>query len=174
MTIVAPILELSPPTGPVVPGRGFYQLEEDALYIALAGYPEPARFFSYLESDIVRFDLDTKGRLMTIEVNLPRRRWPVDETITYPMRATEADIRWTDFRQSMVSPRLFTDPKRQHLMMRFTDHEPSASYYLAEHVLCQIDSDQTLIAVWVTDITDDVAGQEIRDFRRLSRLVKPE
>lgn len=156
-----------------MPGRGFYQLEEDSLYVAMADYPEPARFFSWLESDIVRFDLDMKGRLMTIEVNLPRHQWPVYRQIAYPMRATEADIRWTDFRQQLASPQILTDKKGQNLMIRFSDHSPSASHYLADHVLCQIDSDQTLIALWITDLIDDIAGQELRHFRRLSRLVKP-
>ena len=173
MALVAPKLKVSSPTGPLRPGRGFYQLEEDSLYVALADYPEPARFFSSIESDIVRFDVDLKGRLMTIEVNLPRRRWPVEESIVYPMQATEADIRWTDFRQSMVPPSIVTDAKRQNLMLRFSDNPPKASHYLADRVLCQIDANQTLIALWITDIIDDIGGNEIRDFRQLNRLVKP-
>lgn len=173
MTLIAPKLQVSPPTGPLRPGRGFYQLEEDALYVALADYPQAARYFSSIESDIARFDLDLKGRLMTIEVNLPRRRWPVDESIAYPMQATEADIRWTDFRQSMVAPSIVTDAKRQNLMMRFSNQPPTASHYLADRIFCQIDSDQTLIALWITDIIDDIGGNEIRDFRRLNRLITP-
>ena len=165
MKLTAPKLELSPPTGSLLPGRGFYQLEEDSLYIALAKYPEPARYFSSIESDIVRFDIDLKGRLMTIEVDLPRRRWPVDETITYPTQATTADIRFSDFRESLATPALATDPDRQNLMMRFSNNTPTASYYLADRLLCQIDADQTLVTLWVTDIIDDLAGQEIRDFR---------
>jgi len=167
--LVAPTLKVSPPTGPVKPGRGFYQLEEDALYVAVAGYPDPAKFFSYLESDTVRFDLDTKARLMTLEVTLPRRQWPVDRVMTYPMRATPADIRWIDFRQMMTEPKLFTDQKRLNLMIRFSENKPAASHYLADKLFCQIDADQQLIAIWVTDIIDDLAGQELSAFRKLHR-----
>ena len=165
MKLTAPKLELSSPTGPPVPGRGFYQLEEDSLYIALAGYPEPARYFSSIESDIVRFDIDLKGRLMTIEVDLPRRRWPVDKTTTYPTQATTVDIRFSDFRAVLATPAIATNPDRQNLMIRFSNNPPTASYFLADKLLCQIDADQTLVTLWVTDIIDDLAGQEIRDFR---------
>lgn len=147
-------------------GRGFYQLEDDALYVALADYSESAHFFSYLESDTVRFDLDTKGRLMTLEVTLPRRHWPVAEALTYPLRATEADLRWVDFRKPMIRPELLTDPKRLNLTIRFSNHQPAASYYLADKIMCQIDAEQNLIALWVTDIIDDLAGRELLEFKQ--------
>jgi hypothetical protein len=155
-----------------LPGRGFYQLEEEALYVPVAGYPDRARFFSYLESESVRFDLDLKGRLMMIEVNLPRRRWNVKEDISYPLRAQAADIRWLDFRQPLQTPKVYADPARLNLMLRFTNHEPAGSHFLAERILCQIDKESRLSAIWITDITDDLGGREIKRFRQATRSLK--
>ncbi len=165
----APRLIIEPSTEATLPGRGFYQLEEDALYAPIDGYPEPAKFFSYLEADNVRFDLDLKGHLTMIEITLPRRRWTVSESISYPLNAKTADVRWTDFRKQLESPQLLTDKKQQNLMLKFSDRKPVGSYYLAEKIICQVDSKSDLIAIWITDIIDDVGGHEISAFRKAIR-----
>lgn len=99
-----------------------------------------------------------------IEINLPRRQWDATDEITYPLRAKPADIRWTDFRAQIKSPDIFTDQTRQNILLRFTDNSPAASHILTPNIFCQICADNRLIALWVTDIVDDIGGHEIRAF----------
>ena len=80
-------LRISTPTEPIPPGRGFYQLEEDSLYVQIGLFSRDRRFFSYLESKNTRLDFDREGRLIFIEVDLPRRQWPVDLQLTRPVVA---------------------------------------------------------------------------------------
>ncbi len=166
MTVKTPKIRLETPSGDILPGRGFYQLEEDALYVQVGPFRRGHRFFSYLEAPHVRMEFDKAGCLAFIEVSKPRRQWPVDDKFKLPGKALPADIRWLDFRENMKAPTLATDSRKRHLLLRFSKTDPSGCYYLANHVLIQTDSDNNLVAIWVTDIIDDLAGREISAFRK--------
>ena len=162
-------LRISPPTGSILPGRGFYQLEEDSLYVQIAPFSNSYRFFSYLESEHVRFDLDREGRLLFVEVSRPRRNWRVVENMSCPSHSYEADIRWLSFRSQMTDPELITDRSRTTLVVRFAPAAKTKTYRVAESVLLEVSDDSTLAAVWITDIVDDLAGQHIAAYRRKFR-----
>jgi hypothetical protein len=169
VSVVVPKLRIDAPTEETLPGRGFYQLEEDALYVQVARFEKGLRFFSYLESESVRFDLDRHGKLLFIEVDRARRHWEVEPSFAPPELAVHADIRWLDFREQLAEPRLLTDERRQRLLLRFTSNPPRGTFYLAENVIVQIDAGDYLSSIWVTDIDDDLAGREIAAFRKQIR-----
>lgn len=174
MTLTAINLKIEAPTGEVTPGRGFYQLEEDSLYVQVGGFGSGHAFFNYLESDRIRFDIDKSGRLTLIEVTTARRQWTVYPYLAAPTIAEPADIRWLDFRAQIADPELITDPRRTSLLVRFSPHTSPNWYRLAEHVFLRADQDNRLAAIMITGIEDDLAGQQIAAFRhkvnrRLSR-----
>jgi hypothetical protein len=160
-------LKIETPTGQLRPGRGFYQLEEDALYVPVGPGLDRRRFFSYLEAETVRFDIDLAGRLMLLEVAFPRRRWKVEEDLAVPAIAEPADVRWLDFRGLIRRPELVTDPRRRRLLLRFSTHGSWRWYSLAESVFIQVDRNERLCAVMVGDIEDDLAGRRIAAFRKV-------
>lgn len=148
-------------------GRGFYQLEEEELYLpVIHNAGQKARFFSYLESDYVSFQFDRDGRLIFIEITLPRRRWRERPEFTIPQNTRTADIRFLDFRNSLPPSRIFCDATRQSLMLRFAPSTAGPLYYLAENLIAQLDNRNHLIAIYVTDIIDDLAGREIAAWRK--------
>lgn len=169
MTIQAAQLRITTPTEPIVPGRGFYQLEEDVLYVQVGLFSSSRRFYSWLESPSVRLELDREGRLIFIEVDKPRRQWPVDEDLKPPNRAEIADIRWLDFRQQIPEPDLRTTPRRTILRIGFSDQRVTNAYYLGQEVVLQADERQRPIAIWICRIEDDLAGQEIGAWRKRCR-----
>ena len=162
-------LKINSPTGATLPGRGFYQLEEEALYVPIGSSDPARRFFSYLESRRVRFDIDRLGSLMLIEIDFPRRRWTVDNSLAAPSIAEPADVRWLDFRRQIPDPEFITDPQRNLLLIRFAPSQTWQWYALAENVLIQIDRDNQLTTLLVTTIDDDLAGRQIASFRKLIR-----
>jgi len=162
-------LRISTPTEPIPPGRGFYQLEEDSLYVQLGLFSARRHFYSFLENDLLRLDLDKTGRLIFFEISLPRRRWPVDETLAAPTVIEPADIRWLEFRDRIPETTLLTNKKRTLLRVGLSDRTPVRNYYLAKEVLLQVDELDRAVAFWVTDIIDDLAGQEIGAFRKKNR-----
>jgi len=164
-TIESIALKVDTPTGEVTPGRGFYQLEEEALYVQVGEYSKRRRFFNYLESDWVRFDIDKYGRLIFIEVSLPRRRWELSTQISPPTIAEPADVRWLDFRSRIAEPRLQTNKRQTHLLIDFMSHHSWRWFTLAEKVFVQTDHENRLAAVMVIDIEDDLAGEQIAAFR---------
>ncbi|MEW5993828.1 MAG: hypothetical protein AB1744_05465 [Candidatus Zixiibacteriota bacterium] len=162
-------VRISTPTEPILPGRGFYQLEEESLYVQVGPFSKERRFYSYIESETVRFDFDRKGRLIFIEVAIPRRHWPADADIAPPAVVEPADIRWLGFREQVGDPAITTSRDRSVVQLSFGDSTTLRNYYLAESVVAQITDNNCLAAVWITDIIDDLAGQEIASFRKKLR-----
>lgn len=165
-------ISIMPPADEIPIGRGFYQLEEDTLYVQLAPYDPAHRFFNYLESDLIRFDLDKHGTLLFVEIREARRRWEVVEDLTVPHYAQPSDIRWLDFRVALPPARFFTNPDHDLLMVEFSDRPTASSYQPAWSVIVDCDDTGSVARVWVTDIVDDLAGQDIAAFRK-SRPDRP-
>ena len=51
-------LKINSPTGPLRAGRGFYQLEDEALFVQIGLFTEKRHFFNYLENDRLLFDIN--------------------------------------------------------------------------------------------------------------------
>jgi hypothetical protein len=157
---------INAPTRTAQPGRGFYQLEEDSLYVPLGGYDANRRFFSFIESPTVRLDFDKTGELLFIEVSLPRKNWRVDDSLTPPKHAAAVDLSWLDFRAQIDDPAILTNKQRSSVCVKFTDEFPSSAYHLAESVIAEVTAKSHVCRIWVTEIVDDVAGREISAFRQ--------
>ncbi|UCD17412.1 MAG: hypothetical protein JSV44_00430 [Candidatus Zixiibacteriota bacterium] len=166
MPIKAIKVMLKAPASRVPRGRGFYQLEEEALYVPVEYPGQKSRFFSYLDSDTVSFQLDRDGRLIFIEITLPRRRWKVKPHLVPPEIAEAADVRFPDFRERFPNPSVFCDEIRQLLLIRFGRGPSAHNYYLAENLIAQTTEENRLVAIWVSDITNDLAGRKIARWRR--------
>ncbi len=170
MSVKAIQIAVFPPTGELEPGRGFYQTEEDSLYVQVGNYHSDSHFFSFLESEWVRFDFDKFGRLLFFEVSLPRHRWLVSPDWHPPAEAERADIRWLDFRETIPTPDILTNHDRNGLELRLEKHPPERFFLLAEHILLGVTAQQTVSRIWLTDIVEDRAGHEIAAFRRLTAI----
>jgi hypothetical protein len=162
-------LRIQTPIECVPPGRGFYQKDEDSLYVQVGPFADHHRYFSFLESSDVRLDIDKEGRLVFAEVSLPRRQWKTDHNLVPPATTVPSDIRWLDFRQSIPSPILVSDPSRKILQIRFSDRPAIHSALVADSIIVQSTSEQTLAAIWITEIIDDTAGIKLSAFRRAVR-----
>jgi hypothetical protein len=160
-------VNVTTPSVTIPRGRGFYQLEEEELYLPLIhAAKQKAKFFSYLESENISLQFDREGRLIFIEITLPRRRWEERADLALPHKARTADIRFLDFRNSLPPARIFCDPTGQSLMLRFAHSTNGPLYYLAENLIAQLDNNNHLTAIYATDITDDLAGREIAFWRK--------
>lgn len=162
-------LRIAPPTDLFPLGKGFYQLEEDALYVQFQPAEVHAQVFSYLESDNFRLDLDQAGRLLFIELTSPRHTWTIDTTLTLPSSLGFADIRCLEFRQRISAPRLSTDPSRSIVALSFSSAPIDRSFRIADSVILQTSPGDTLSRLIITDIVDDLAGRHIAAFRQSLR-----
>jgi len=147
-------------------GRGFYQLEEEELYLPIESAPEERRFFSFLESESVSLQLNRDGCLVFVEVTIPRRHWQVKMDLVFPETAETADIRFLDFRETFPEPTILCDHSRRNLMIKFGRGPAAHNYYLAENLIAQISAADKLVAIWASDIIDDVAGRGISAWRK--------
>lgn len=164
-------LRIITPAEPIVLGRGFYQLEEESLYVQIGNFDIEHRFFSWLESDTVRLELDRFGRLIFIEVDSPRRNWIVDCTVTAPDVVESAAIRWIDFRADLPDPKIITNSLRTSMSLQFGANQPERFFYAADSVIIGVSADNRLVSIWIDAISDDLAGAEIAAFRRSTRSI---
>ncbi len=165
-------LRVSTPIERAPLGRGFYQREEELLYVHIGHSPDHVRFFSQLESPSVRLDVDREGRLIFVEVAVPRQRWQVDPEFSAPKAMTSADIRWLDFRTEIRPPEIHTDTSRSQLCLSFSGEELTRSFFLADSIIVQVTNENTLGRLWITDIADDSAGRGLATFRRSLRVAE--
>lgn len=157
-------LRISPTSGELVPTGGFYQLEEDVLHVQVGRFESGKRFFSALENDSARLECDQKGRLIFIEVTIPRRRWREDKDFAPPAPQEPADIRFLDFRTTLPELQIYCDKSRKQVCLRFLD-KSLRSIRMGENLTIDIGKDHTLAAIWISDIVNDMAGREIAAFR---------
>jgi hypothetical protein len=166
MPLKALSLKINAPTDKLPIGRGFYQLEEETLFLPVEYPSEKIRFFSYLESDTVTLHIDRNGRLMFIELSLPRRRWEYKENLVIPEKYKPADIRFLDFRKRFTKPKVFCNKTREQLMIRFGPGPAVHNYGLTDNMIAQVDDKNQLETIWVDGITDDFAGKAISSWRK--------
>ena len=166
MALTALQVKITTPTGPIPAGRGFYQLEEEALYLPIIHPSHDRHFFSYLDSETVSLQFDREGRLIFIEIPVPRRRWHLRQNLVHPEKADAADVRFLDFRSSFAPPTLICSQYRNQLLIRFQRGPAEHNYYLAENLIAQVTSANELAAIWAFEIVDDIAGKEISAWRR--------
>lgn len=157
------------PTDRLPRGRGFYQLEEETLFLPVEYTDGDRRYFSCLESSLVTIHLDRTGRLIFIELNLPRRRWRIRPDLIAPEAARPADIRFCDIRSTFVDPTVLCDHHGRHLMIRFNRGPAIHNFRMADNLIAQVDRRNLLTALWVSDIIDDFAGRELASWRLKSR-----
>jgi len=170
VSVPALALKIETPAGNNIPCRGFYQQEEDSLFVQVGAFNREQRYFSSLESDKVRFDLDKKGKLMLIEVDCPKRQWQVSEDVKIPGISEPAEVQWLGFRAGIPNPEILTNEERTSLLLRFNHGSQWRWYTAADSLFFQVDSQNRLIAVFIADIIDDIAGQRIAAFRKATSL----
>ncbi|HDL01536.1 MAG TPA: hypothetical protein ENH23_04810 [candidate division Zixibacteria bacterium] len=165
-------LRISTPTGPVKSGRGFYQLDEESLFVQIGLFTEKKHFFNYLENDCVLFDLDRTGQLIFIEISKAKRHWIIDDFLTSPTDAETADIRWLNFREKLPDVLIKTDNNFEIVKLEFQKNNSPLYFIISESVLVETDHAHSLTAVWVTSYEEDAGGQYIKRFRRRQRRAK--
>ncbi|MBK7140902.1 MAG: hypothetical protein IPH75_02335 [bacterium] len=158
-------LRISAPTDLFLQGRGFYQLEEDSLYLQLETVTEKGHFFSYLEAPNCRLDFDIAGRLLFLEINAARHTWHVIDNLDLPTSIGFADIHCLDFRRQIPDPFLSTTSDRSSLTITFESSPVARAFRLSNSVIIQTTAEDCLRSITITDIVDDLAGQEIAAFR---------
>jgi len=160
-------VRISTPVEATILGRGFYQLEEGALYVPIDVAARSRHYFSSLESERVRLDIDRDGKLMFIEVAAARSTWIVTDDIDQPVWAEPGDVRFLGFRTTIPDPQILTDRSRLRLLLRFSPAVVARYVSVADSVIVSVDDHEALTSILVTDIVDDLAGREISKFRQM-------
>jgi len=143
--------------------RGFYQVEEDSLYVPF----HPARtFFSYLDSDEISLQTDNKGQLVFLQLQLPRASWNVTPKLACPEATVTADIRLVDFREQLPAETVTAPADKSTVRLAFAPASTTAAYRLTDSVVCEVTPDARLAALWITGIEDARAAAGMAAWRK--------
>ncbi len=170
MTAVPPRIVIQTPATEPRFSRGFYQVEEDALYVPL----HPARpFFSYLDSERLSLQTDNRGQLVFLQLMLPRVGWIVHPTLAWPATPLTADIRLLDFREQLPEVQVETSPDRSLVRIFFDTGAQTTAYRLTETLTGEITPDARLTAIWIWGIEDDRAAAKMAAWRKKMKEEPP-
>jgi hypothetical protein len=163
MNPVLPRLTIQTPAAVSRSSRGFYQVEEDALYVPFY----PARpFFSYLDSDQLSLQTDNKGQLIFLQLTCPRAGWAIDPALTWPEIPLTADIRLLEFRDQLPEVRVMASPDKSLVRIAFATDVETVAYRLTENATCEVTPDARLAAIWIGRIEDDRAAAGMAAWRK--------
>lgn len=143
--------------------RGFYQVEEDLLYVPL--HP-PGTFYSYLDSEQLKFDIDNSGRLLFITVQTPRHAWNIVNQAEPPLVSEAADIRFLDFRDRLPPAILETPADHAWLHLTFDKDNHATPCRIAKDLIFEITEASTLASIWILAMEDDRAARGMAAWRK--------
>ena len=159
--------------------RGFYQVEEDCLYVPL--YPS-GHFYSYIDSESsplrhsdptkppgsisVNLDIDREGRLLFIHVKTPQRRWTISQQIEIPSTIETADLRFISFRANHSRARISATPDFSTMMISFAESDQARFYRITDNMIAGIAGNECLSALWLLDCVEDRGAREMAAWRK--------
>jgi hypothetical protein len=160
--------------------RGFYQIEEDILYVPI--YPS-GRFYSYLDSipqssalnennnlqPLANLDIDSEGRLLFLQIKSPRRHWNIIKSLNPSSSIEPADIRFINFRENIRCFSIDTTNDFSMVKMTFSSITANRSYRAGDNLIFDVTDDNSLAAIWITSITDDRAAKLMSEWRKEMR-----
>lgn len=143
--------------------RGFYQVEEESLYVPL--YPG-GKFFSYLDSPQMTLDIDNCGRLLFIKLLVSRQDWKTVKKFTPPQATASASIRFIDFRQRFSMVGIECCPNKSSIHLFFDNQTELSSYHLSDDIIVDITANNCLAGFWIKTVVDDRAAREMSRWRK--------
>ncbi|MEZ5358630.1 MAG: hypothetical protein R3F48_07325 [Candidatus Zixiibacteriota bacterium] len=158
-------------------GRGFYQVEEDCLYIPL--FPA-GTFYSFVDAEEkgatskssknnrirISLDIDREGRLLFIKVATPRRFWTRDDDMNPPTPIEWADLRVLTFRAQVNAAAIVYAAHKSCIHLRLDDKNIAHTYNIAENIIAGTSLDNYLVSLWISNIEDDRAAQLMAHWRK--------
>ena len=180
-----PRVQIQTPAAKSYYSRGFYQIEEDILYVPIV---PGERFFSYLDSaeillpdkksamfsaenepppiGRISLDIDRSGHLLFLCILTPQKHWRRTRTLLPPSPLESADVRFIDFRQTVSTAEIETNDDGSLLRVSLSGEQKNTPYQIAENLIFEISSDSRLAAIWILQVTSDRAARGMAEWRR--------
>ncbi len=187
MSYNPPIVNISTPAKVERFSRGFYQLDEEMLYVPI--YPG-GQFYSFLDATeidsnkpndpLLNFDIDRAGNLTFIKLNLARAKWPVKKQIDQPATTLSAEVHFRQFREQISSFELVTNKSKDYLCLIFrSQNEPKeateakenlATYRIADNIIIELSAGAEISRLWILEIVEDRGARQMAAWRKKLRL----
>jgi len=143
--------------------RGFYDTLEESLNIVIKAR---GKFYSYIQGQHYSVDLDRRGRLLGIEIFLPRKEWIVKSDLMISNDCPPRQISILEHRLEVEPLGIFTTHNRNICRLAFTEEKISYKYRVAQNVIFEVNVLDELSAIWMLNLEDDFGFKKEMDFRK--------
>ena len=150
------------------PFRAFYDSTGDTLSV---GIKQKGKFGISIEADDISFDLTKDGKLLNIDVWIPRKNWTVDKAIHPPEEIEKASVVFVSKKVQTEPIAYVTDPKKTLLCIRFASERVSRFITPATSLIFELNAKDQLIGLWITQIEEDINFQKESEWRRSIKAV---
>ncbi len=143
--------------------RGFYQVEEETLYVPIL----PAgRFYSYLDSAELSIDADKSGLPLFFQLHVPRKNWQVRDPLPVPGDPTFAAVHFISFRDTLPASSVMCDRDGSTVRITFFDDGRLTPIAVSDNLIFEITADNYLASIWISGIEDDRAARQMASWRK--------
>lgn len=150
------------------PCRAFYDEIGDTMSV---GIKQKGKFSSYVEGENFSFDLTKDGKLLNIDVWLPRGKWTVEKTIHPPEHFDKENVKILDSRLKTEPIAYITDAKKTLLYIRFAAERIARFVSPVNSLIFELNAKSQLVGLWITQIEEDINFQKESEWRRSIKAV---
>jgi len=156
-------------TNKIPNGKAFYDNFEKVLNFAIKSR---GKFYSYVQSDQFSIDLDRRGNVLNIEVNIGKDYWEVDSNIKPPENVPYKKLRFLDHRLDIVGEAYYTDENHSCLYISFTDDNHFKTYEIARNLIVEVNLVNEISGIWLLDIEEDFGFKNEMEYRKSPKARK--
>lgn len=144
-------------------GKAFYDNFEKVLNFAIKSR---GKFYSYIQSDQFSIDLDRRGNILNIEVNIGKEFWEIDPSLRPPENCPYQKLRFLDHRLDILGETFYTDESASFLYISFTNDKHFKTCEIARNLLAEVNLVNEIAGLWILDIEDDYGFKNEMAYRK--------
>jgi len=143
--------------------RGFYDNMENSLNMVIKAR---GKFYSYVQGKDYSLDLDRRGKILGIEIYVPREEWIVDRELVPPAKCEMRQIQVLEHRVEVEPKGFYTNEAKNLACIRFTSEKISYFYKVAQNLLFEVNVLEELSAVWILNLEEDYGFKKEMKYRK--------
>lgn len=159
---------LSAPLSRPLPCKAFYDLVGDTLSV---GIKQRGKFKRSIDGEEFSFDLTRDGKLLNIDVWLPRNVWETEKAIHPPEDTDLEMVRFASTDAEVDAPHFLTNEARSLLYLQFSRQRVARFLAPAKPLIFELNSQNDLVGLWILEIEDDINFQKEGLWRQSVRAV---
>jgi hypothetical protein len=148
--------------------RAFYDRIGDTMSV---GIKQKGKFHSSIEGEDFSLDLTKDGKLLNIDIWIPRNDWTIDKNIHPPEEFSKESIIFPESKVRAEAIGYMTNAARNLLYVRFSSERIARFVSPGSSLIFELNAKNQLVGFWITQIEEDINFQKESEWRRSIKAV---